>query len=99
MDDGIHRVNGVPAVTNRCGATSSARRRTLRRSADRRGVGRTCLVEIRYCPLEVSAPSSNDDPDDPDYEVVRTETRNQTDAIVDAIRELEEPPRWATPGR
>ena len=35
----------------------------------------------------------DDDPDDPDHEVVRTEMRDQTEAIVDAIDELEaEPP-------
>ena len=34
-----------------------------------------------------------DDPDDPDHEIVRTEVRDQTEAIVDAVRELEaEPP-------
>jgi ATP-dependent RNA helicase HrpA len=56
--------------------------------------GRTYPVEIRYRPLEIPAPSSSDDdPDDPDHEVVRTEMRDQTEAIVDAIHELEhEPP-------
>lgn len=56
--------------------------------------GRTYPVEIRYRPLEVTAPASDDDdPDDPDHEVVRTEMRDPTDAIVDAIHELEnEPP-------
>jgi ATP-dependent helicase HrpA len=56
--------------------------------------GRTYPVEIRYRPLEVPVPSSDeDDPDDPDHEVVRTEMRDQTEAIVDAIGELEgEPP-------
>jgi ATP-dependent helicase HrpA len=56
--------------------------------------GRMYPVEIRYRPLEVPAPSTNDDdPDDPDHEVVRTEMRDQTEAIVDAIGELEsEPP-------
>ena len=35
----------------------------------------------------------DDDPDDPDHEIVRTEIRDQTEAIVDAIDELEaEPP-------
>ena len=35
----------------------------------------------------------DDDPDDPDHEIVRTEMRDQTEAIVDAIAELEnEPP-------
>ena len=56
--------------------------------------GRTYPVEIRYRPLEVPVPSSSDDdPDDPDHEVVRTEMRDQTEAIIDAIHELEsEPP-------
>ncbi len=56
--------------------------------------GRTYPVEIRYRPLEVPVASSNDDdPDDPDHEVVRTEMRDQTEAIIDAIDELEhEPP-------
>ncbi len=56
--------------------------------------GRTYPVEIRYRPLEVPvASSADDDPDDPDHEVVRTEMRDQTEAIIDAIGELEsEPP-------
>ncbi|WP_066901948.1 ATP-dependent RNA helicase HrpA [Mycolicibacterium houstonense] len=56
--------------------------------------GRTYPVEIRYRPLEVPAPpSEGDDPDDPDHEIVRTELRDPTEAIVDAVRELEsEPP-------
>jgi ATP-dependent helicase HrpA len=67
--------------------------------------GRTYPVEIRYRPLEVLAPADDgDDPDDPDHEVVRTPAiglrasgssamRDQTEAIVDAVRELEaEPP-------
>ncbi|VEG46842.1 ATP-dependent helicase HrpA [Mycolicibacterium flavescens] len=56
--------------------------------------GRTYPVEIRYRPLEVAVPvDESDDPDDPDHEVVRTQTRDQTEAIVDAIAELEnEPP-------
>ncbi|MGO4444535.1 ATP-dependent RNA helicase HrpA [Mycobacterium sp. 2YAF39] len=60
--------------------------------------GRTYPVEIRYRPLEVSvraptAESNSADPDDPDHEVVRTEVRDPTDAIVDAVQELEaEPP-------
>ncbi|MGX9788882.1 ATP-dependent RNA helicase HrpA [Mycobacterium sp. MMS18-G62] len=57
--------------------------------------GRTYPVEIRYRPLEVVVPSDNrnDDPDDPDHEIVHTEMRDQTEAIVDAIHELEhEPP-------
>ena len=61
--------------------------------------GRTYPVEIRYRPLEVpvvagdSAESNSADPDDPDHEVVRTEARDPTEAIVDAIDELaSEPP-------
>jgi ATP-dependent helicase HrpA len=56
--------------------------------------GRTYPVEIRYRPLEVPVAAADDlDPDDPDHELVRTETRDQTEAIVDAIDELEhEPP-------
>jgi ATP-dependent helicase HrpA len=56
--------------------------------------GRTYPVEIRYRPLEVAVPlDESDDPDDPDHEVVRTEMRDQTEAIVDAIDELSaEPP-------
>ncbi|BBY58298.1 ATP-dependent helicase [Mycolicibacterium sarraceniae] len=56
--------------------------------------GRTYPVEIRYRPLEVPVVcEDSDDPDDPDHEIVRTEIRDQTEAIVDAVRELEsEPP-------
>lgn len=56
--------------------------------------GRTYPVEIRYRPLEVPvAVDETEDPDDPDHEIVRTEPRDQTEAIVDAVRELEaEPP-------
>ncbi|MGB3481524.1 MAG: ATP-dependent RNA helicase HrpA [Mycobacterium sp.] len=60
--------------------------------------GRTYPVEIRYRPLEVavgagSSPTEAADPDDPDHEIVRTVTRDQTEAIVDAVAELEaEPP-------
>jgi len=56
--------------------------------------GRTYPVEIRYRPLEVPVVDTDvDDPDDPDHEVVRTEVRDQTEAIIDAVRELEaEPP-------
>ncbi len=56
--------------------------------------GRTYPVEIRYRPLEVPvAADDTDDPDDPDHEVVRTELRDQTEAIVDAVDELSaEPP-------
>lgn len=56
--------------------------------------GRTYPVEIRYRPLEMPiAVGPQDDPDDPDHEIVRTETRDEIEAIVDAIGELEaEPP-------
>ncbi|MCV7070272.1 ATP-dependent RNA helicase HrpA, partial [Mycobacterium rufum] len=55
--------------------------------------GRTYPVEIRYRPLEVPVVGEGDDPDDPDHEVVRTELRDPTEAIVDAVRELAaEPP-------
>lgn len=56
--------------------------------------GRTYPVEIRYRPLEVAVPSPDgEDPDDPDHEVVRTELRDPTEAIIDAVAELEaEPP-------
>lgn len=56
--------------------------------------GRTYPVEIRYRPLEVPVvQDDSDDPDDPDHEIVRTEIRDQTEAIVDAVAELAaEPP-------
>ncbi|MDY6997449.1 MAG: ATP-dependent RNA helicase HrpA, partial [Actinomycetota bacterium] len=57
--------------------------------------GRTYPVEIRYRPLEVVVPTDSadrEDPDDPDHEVVRTELRDQTEAIVDAVAELEAEP-------
>ncbi|OBI33217.1 ATP-dependent RNA helicase HrpA [Mycolicibacter sinensis] len=56
--------------------------------------GRTYPVEIRYRPLEVAVTAGvTDDPDDPDQEIVRTEMRDEIEAIVDAIGELEaEPP-------
>jgi ATP-dependent helicase HrpA len=56
--------------------------------------GRTYPVEIRYRPLEIAVPvGPEDDPDDPDHEIVRTEIRDEIEAIVDAIHELEaEPP-------
>jgi len=56
--------------------------------------GHTYPVEIRYRPLEVEAVADDDtdDPDDPDHEIVRTEMRDQTEAIVDAIAELEKEP-------
>ena len=56
--------------------------------------GRTYPVEIRYRPLELPATAEEqDDPDDPDHEVVRVEPRDQTEAILDALQELSsEPP-------
>ncbi|HET7664530.1 MAG TPA: ATP-dependent RNA helicase HrpA [Mycobacterium sp.] len=56
--------------------------------------GRTYPVEIRYRPLEVAVAidDDGDDPDDPDHDIVRTEMRDQTEAIVDAINELEKEP-------
>ncbi|WP_102417421.1 ATP-dependent RNA helicase HrpA [Mycobacterium sp. 4858] len=55
--------------------------------------GRTYPVEIRYRPLEVPVSGGpDDDPDDPDHEIVRTETRDEVEAIVDAIGELEAEP-------
>jgi ATP-dependent helicase HrpA len=59
--------------------------------------GRTYPVEIRYRPLEVVVAADGDgsnfqDPDDPDHDIVRTEMRDQTEAIVDAIIELEQEP-------
>ena len=56
--------------------------------------GRTYPVEIRYRPLEVAVSvGREDDPDDPDQEIVRTEIRDEIEAIVDAVHELEaEPP-------
>ena len=55
--------------------------------------GRGYPVEIRYRPLEVPVSvAAHDDPDDPDHEIVRTEIRDEVDAIVDAIHELEAEP-------
>lgn len=56
--------------------------------------GRSYPVEIRYRPLEVPVASdAGDDPDDPDHEIIRTETRDEIEAIVDAVQELSaEPP-------
>lgn len=55
--------------------------------------GRTFPVEIRYRPLEVPVIDDDaEDPDDPDHDIIRTEVRDQTDAIVDAVRELEDEP-------
>ncbi|WP_375488714.1 ATP-dependent RNA helicase HrpA [uncultured Jatrophihabitans sp.] len=56
--------------------------------------GRTYPVEIRYRPLEqpVAPVDEEDDADDPDHEIVHTRLRDQTEAIVDAVRELEREP-------
>jgi ATP-dependent helicase HrpA len=56
--------------------------------------GRTYPVQIRYRPLEPEVTSDEDDPDDPDREVVhKLRPRDQTEAIVDALHELAaEPP-------
>ena len=53
--------------------------------------GRTYPVEIRYRPLEPDATvDDEDDPDDPDHDVVhRIAPRDQTEAIIDAVHELE----------
>ncbi len=55
--------------------------------------GRTFPVEIRYRPLEPDAPpkqTDDDDADDPDHEIVhRAQPRDQTEAIADAVRELD----------
>ncbi|WP_304047958.1 ATP-dependent RNA helicase HrpA [Jatrophihabitans endophyticus] len=55
--------------------------------------GRTYPVELRYRPLEqpVARDDADDggDADDLDGDAVRTETRDQTEAIVDAVHELE----------
>ncbi|HZZ97276.1 MAG TPA: ATP-dependent RNA helicase HrpA [Jatrophihabitantaceae bacterium] len=53
--------------------------------------GRTYPVEIRYRPLEPDATvDDDDDPDDPDHDVVhRIVSRDQTEAIIDAVHELD----------
>jgi ATP-dependent helicase HrpA len=54
--------------------------------------GRTYPVELRYRPLEPDAPApgEDEDEDDPDHDVVRrTAPRDQTEAIIDAVRELD----------
>jgi ATP-dependent helicase HrpA len=66
--------------------------------------GRTYPVEIRYRPLELHPPGMDaagdagggppaddaaGDGDDPDQDVVRTEPRDQIEAIADAVRELD----------
>ena len=53
--------------------------------------GRTYPVEIRYRPLEPDAAvDDDDDPDDPDHDVVhRIAPRDQTEAIIDAVHELD----------
>ena len=57
--------------------------------------GRTYPVEIRYRPLEVAGRGrpTTTIPTTPTTTSIRTEVRDQTEAIVDAVRELEaEPP-------
>ena len=53
--------------------------------------GRTYPVEVRYRPLEPDAAADDgDDPDDPDHDVVhRIAPRDQTEAIIDAVHELD----------
>jgi ATP-dependent helicase HrpA len=53
--------------------------------------GRTYPVEIRYRPLEPEVDdAADDDPDDPDHDVVhRVRVRDQTEAVIDAVRELD----------
>jgi ATP-dependent helicase HrpA len=54
--------------------------------------GRTYPVELRYRPLEPEVTGDQEnpgDPDDPDREVVhKSQARDQTEAIADALREL-----------
>jgi ATP-dependent helicase HrpA len=54
--------------------------------------GRTYPVEIRYRPLEPDVVAADvDDPDDPDHEVIhRVAARDQTEAIIDAVQELDQ---------
>lgn len=60
--------------------------------------GRTYPVEIRYRPLEIPVADRGgsggpEDPDDPDRELTRTRTRDEIEAILDAVDELAtEPP-------
>jgi ATP-dependent helicase HrpA len=53
--------------------------------------GRTYPVVIRYRPLEPDGTTDDeDDPDDPDHDVVhRIAPRDQTEAVIDAVRELD----------
>ncbi|HEY8300424.1 MAG TPA: ATP-dependent RNA helicase HrpA [Jatrophihabitans sp.] len=53
--------------------------------------GRTYPVEIRYRPLEPEVDDGDtDDPDDPDHDVVhKVRVRDQTEAVIDAVRELD----------
>jgi ATP-dependent helicase HrpA len=53
--------------------------------------GRTYPVEIRYRPLDEPPPADDgDDPDDPDHDnVLRIPQRDQSEGIVDAVRELD----------
>ncbi len=53
--------------------------------------GRTYPVEIRYRPLEPElSDDADDDPDDPDHDVVhKVRVRDQTEAVIDAVREFD----------
>jgi ATP-dependent helicase HrpA len=53
--------------------------------------GHTYPVEIRYRPLEPDRTTDDeDDPDDPDHDVVhRIAPRDQTEAVIDAVGELD----------
>ncbi len=64
------------------------------RCADRRGLRAHVPGRNPLSPIGSAVPvDDSDDPDDPDHEIVRTEMRDQTDAIVDAVAELKaEPP-------
>ena len=54
--------------------------------------GRTLSCRNPLSPFEVPVVGRTDDPDDPTT-IVRTELRDQTEAIIDAVAELEaEPP-------
>ncbi|WP_067700390.1 ATP-dependent RNA helicase HrpA [Nocardia jejuensis] len=49
--------------------------------------GRSFPVELRYRPLSLEVPQASDDPDDEDTRIV---DRDPTDAIGDAVRELQQ---------
>ncbi len=73
-------------------AAHFAVRAAVRRSSRCRA-GRTRSRSVTAHWKSRCRPDDDDDPDDPDHEVVRTEMRDQTEAIVDAVDELAaEPP-------